>query len=101
MPPRPVFVSRVTAVFPAAGAAPALCSPACAQPSGPRLNYWVVFNGQLVQYSGTQQPAALTATTDTATRLAGKIVFDASQSGGAKIDVQFDTPLTKTVTKGR
>ena len=69
--------------------------------AGPRLNYWVVFNGQLVQYSGTQQPAALTATTDTATRLAGKIVFDASQSGGAKIDPQFDTPLTKTVTKGR
>jgi hypothetical protein len=69
--------------------------------AGPRLNYWVVFNGQLVQYSGTQQPAALTATADTATRLAGKIVFDASQSGGAKIDAQFDTPLTKMVTKGR
>ena len=69
--------------------------------AGPRLNYWVVFNGQLVQYSGTQQPAALTAATDTATRLAGKIVFDASPSGGAKIDAQFDTPLTKTVTKGR
>ena len=67
----------------------------------PRTVVLNVFNGQLVQYSGTQQPAALTAAADTATRLAGKIVFDDSKAGGAKIDAQFDTPLTKTVTKGR
>jgi hypothetical protein len=69
--------------------------------AGPRLNYWVVFNGQLVQYSGTHDPDALTTTADTAARLAGKIVFDDSKAGGAKIDAAFDTTVTKTVTKGR
>ena len=44
--------------------------------AGPRLNYWVVLNDQRVQYSGTEPPAALTLTTNTPARLAGKLVFD-------------------------
>jgi len=31
--------------------------------AGPRLNYWVVLNGQRIQYSGTEPPAALKLTT--------------------------------------
>ena len=31
---------------------------------GPRVNYWVVLKGQMVQYSGTAQPATLKSSTD-------------------------------------
>jgi hypothetical protein len=68
---------------------------------GPRLLYWLAVNGGLVQYSGTQRPAALVATTDTADRLAGKIAFDDSGAGGAKLDVTFDATLLKTFDKAR
>ena len=68
---------------------------------GPRLLYWLAINGGLVQYSGTQKPAALTTTADTATRLAGKITFDDSAAGGAKLDVTFDATLLKTFDKAR
>jgi len=57
---------------------------------GPRLNYWVSLNGQLVQYSGSARPEALELTTDTATRLAGRLTIDDSGAGGAKVDVTFD-----------
>ena len=66
---------------------------------GPRLLYWV--NHGLVQYAGTQQPMALTTTADTANRLAGKITFDDSAAGGAKLDVTFDATLIKTFDKAR
>jgi len=68
---------------------------------GPRLLYWLVVNNGLVQYSGTQQPAALAATADTAQRIAGKIAFDDSSAGGAKLDATFDAPLLKTFDKAR
>jgi len=68
---------------------------------GPRLLYWLVVNDGLVQYSGTQQPAALATTADTANRLAGKITFDDSAAGGAKLDVTFDATLIKTFDKAR
>jgi len=68
---------------------------------GPRLNYWIVLNDQLVQYSGTVQPSALKSTADTPDHLAGKLRFDDSSSGGPKIDVEFDAPLLKSFTKAR
>ncbi len=68
---------------------------------GPRLLYWLVVNGGLVQYSGTQQPASLVTTADTAQRLAGKITFDDSGAGGAKVDVTFDASLLKAFDKAR
>ncbi|HUL72035.1 MAG TPA: hypothetical protein VLT86_02990 [Vicinamibacterales bacterium] len=68
---------------------------------GPRLNYWLAVNNGLVQYSGTQRPTALVATTDTPTRLAGKITFDDSAAGGAKLDATFDATLLKTFDKAR
>lgn len=67
---------------------------------GPRLNYWVVGNGQKIQYSGTAKPeATLKLTTDTAQRLAGTLVIDDSTAGGAKVNVKFDAPVVKQYTK--
>ena len=47
----------------------------------PRLNYWFVGNNQLVQYSGTAEPASLKLTADTPQRLAGKWDYDDSAAG--------------------
>jgi hypothetical protein len=69
--------------------------------AGPRLNYWVVGNNQLVQYSGTADPSTLKLAVDTPSRLAGKWDLDGSATGGPKIQVQFDASLVKTVTKLR
>ncbi len=67
---------------------------------GPRLNYWVVMNGQRVQYSGTVKPDAFRATANTPTRLAGKLVFDGSAAGGAAVDIEFDAALLTEFRKG-
>lgn len=66
--------------------------------AGPRLNYWVALNGQMVQYSGTEPPASLVTTANDAKRLTGKLRIDRSGSGGPKIDVEFDAPMLKTFT---
>ncbi|CAG1007270.1 hypothetical protein BURK1_03383 [Burkholderiales bacterium] len=63
--------------------------------AGPRLNFWVSLNGQRVQYSGTERPAAFAATASDAKRIAGRLVIDKSASGGAKVDVEFDAPLAR------
>jgi len=67
--------------------------------AGPRLNYWVVGNGQRVQYSGTAKPETLELTTDTAQRIAGKLTIDDSGSGGAKASVDFDATMMKAFEK--
>jgi len=66
--------------------------------NGPRINYWVALNGQRVQHSGTLEPKALASSASDARRVAGKLAFDQSSSGGAKVDVQFDAPLAKAFT---
>jgi hypothetical protein len=68
---------------------------------GPRVNYWVALKGQMVQYSGTADPATLKTTTDEAGRMGGTFVVDATGSGGPKVDVQFDAPLLKTFQAAR
>jgi len=68
---------------------------------GPRLNYWLVLNNQLVQTSGTVDLVALKSTANTPTRLAGKITFDDSKSDGPKMNVEFDAPLLKSFAKAR
>ena len=68
---------------------------------GPRLNYWVVLNGQLVQYSGMVEPSAMSASTDKPDYLKGKLAFDDMSAGGAKVIVDFDAPLFKSFTKAR
>jgi hypothetical protein len=66
--------------------------------AGPRLNFWVALNGQRVQYSGTEVPAALATTANDGKRVAGKLRFDKTPAGGPKVDIDFDAPLTKTFT---
>jgi hypothetical protein len=66
--------------------------------AGPRLNYWVALNGQLVQYSGTEPPASLVTTVNDAKRVTGKLRIDRFGSGGPKIEVEFDAPMLKTFT---
>ncbi len=68
---------------------------------GPRLNYWLVLNNQLVQYSGMADPSALHATADKPDHLAGKLSIDDTAAGGPKIDVDFDAPMVKAFTKAR
>jgi hypothetical protein len=69
--------------------------------AGPRLNYWFVGNNQLVQYSGTAEPASVKLTADTPQRLAGTWDIDESAAGGPRVQIEFDAPLVKEVTKSR
>jgi hypothetical protein len=65
--------------------------------SGPRLNYWMVMNGQKIQYSGTLKPEVLKTSASDAKKMAGKLVFDDAGAGGPKADVEFDAPMVKEV----
>jgi len=68
--------------------------------AGPRLNYWVVGNGQKIQYSGTARPdETLKTSADTADRLAGTLTIDDAAAGGAKVDVKFDAKVVKQFSK--
>jgi hypothetical protein len=69
--------------------------------AGPRLNLWVALNGGLIQHSDTAPTTALKATTDDARRLAGKLSFDAAGRGGPRLEVEFDAPLLKELTRAR
>lgn len=69
--------------------------------AGPRLNYWVVLDNQMVQYSGTAPPAVLKLTTDTPTRLAGQLSIDSVAAGGPKVDLDFDVPLLRELKAAR
>ena len=62
---------------------------------GPRLNYWLVMNGQKVQYSGTEPKESLASTADDPTKVAGALRFDKTSAGGPKVDVTFDAALVK------
>ncbi len=68
---------------------------------GPRVNYWMVLKGQMVQHSGSKESTVLKITADDTKRLAGKLSFDDSGSGGPKVDVEFDATMTKEFTKAR
>jgi hypothetical protein len=65
--------------------------------SGPRLNYWMVMNGQKIQYSGTLKPEVLKTSASDGKKMAGKLAFDDAGAGGPKADVEFDAPLVKEV----
>ena len=68
---------------------------------GPRINYWVVLNGQKIQYSGTARPETFTASANDAKHLAGKLAIDDASAGGPKIDAQFDVMMLKEFTAAR
>lgn len=63
--------------------------------AGPRLNYWLVMNGQKVQYSGTEPKESFAATANDAKKVAGTLRFDKTGAGGPKVDVQFDAAFVK------
>ena len=58
-------------------------------------------SAQKVQHSGTQRPAALEASADEPTRLAGKRSFDDTPSSGPRVDVEFDAALVKEFKAAR
>ena len=62
---------------------------------GPRLNYWLVMNGQKIQYSGTEPKESLASTATTRKKIAGTLRFDKTAAGGPKVDVTFDAPQVK------
>ncbi|HKY62211.1 MAG TPA: hypothetical protein VJR29_02240 [bacterium] len=68
---------------------------------GPRLNYWMVLNGGMIQHSGSKEAAVLKVSADDAKHLAGKLSFDDSAMGGPKVDVDFDANFVKAFTKAR
>jgi hypothetical protein len=63
--------------------------------STPFLPYWMVLDDQRLQHSGPANLAAMKLTTDTPTRIAGQLTFDATKGGGPKVDVSFDAVLLK------
>jgi hypothetical protein len=67
--------------------------------AGPRLNYWFVANGQLIQYSGTADPASAKLSADAPDRLAGTLNLDGRTAGGPLVQVEFDARLVKDVKK--
>lgn len=69
--------------------------------AGPRLNYWVVLDGQKVQYSGTAPVDNLKLTTNSANRLAGKLSIDGVAAGGPKVDIDFDATMLPELSKAR
>ena len=62
---------------------------------GPRFNYWLVMNGQKIQYSGTEPKESLASTANDAKKIAGTLKFDKTAAGGPKVDVTFDAAMVK------
>ena len=69
--------------------------------AGPRLNYWVTLNDQLVQHSGTKETTALKTTKDEPGRLAGTLHIDDTAFDGPKVEAEFDAALLKEFTAAR
>lgn len=69
--------------------------------AGPRLNYWVVHNRQMIQHSGTAAPSVFAATRNEPAHLAGTLTFDSAGSGGPKVALQFDAALLKEFAAAR
>ncbi|HNI84828.1 MAG: hypothetical protein IT498_08750 [Rubrivivax sp.] len=64
---------------------------------GPRLGYWFVGKGQMVQHSDTAQPATMQLKQDSHQRLAGSWTLKGDV--GATGSVTFDAPLAKTFAR--
>lgn len=67
--------------------------------SGERMNLWAVANGQKVQHSDTAVRSTLKATVDKPDAVAGVLAIDRSDSGGPKINIEFNARLTKAFKK--
>lgn len=66
-----------------------------------RILFWVSLDGQLVQYSGTAPLEAITLSTQTEKRIAGKLKIDNASGGGPIMEVTFDALLLKDFAKHR
>ena len=69
--------------------------------AGPRLNYWLTFNNQMLQYSGTARPEVLKIAGQDPKRLAGALAIDDTAASGPKVDVEFAATLLKEITAAR
>jgi hypothetical protein len=70
-------------------------------PGDERLNYWVVMNGQRMQYSGTAERSALETSVDQPERISGRLRIDDASAGGPVVDVTFDAALVKEFKDAR
>ena len=62
---------------------------------GKMLRYWMAISDQTEQVSTMFPAKEFTATANDAKRVAGKLAFDHTRSGGPKVDVEFDARLLK------
>ena len=69
--------------------------------AGPRLNYWLTLNNQMLQYSGTARPEVLKIAGQDPKRLAGTLAIDDTAASGPKVDVEFAATLLKEITAAR
>jgi hypothetical protein len=66
-----------------------------------RILYWVNLNDQLVQYSGTAALDAISISSQSDDRIAGRLQIDNAAGGGPVVDVTFDAALIKSFAKHR
>ena len=69
--------------------------------AGPRLNYWLTLNNQMLQYSGTARPEVMKIAGQDPKRLAGTLAIDDTAAGGPKVDAEFTAILLKELTAAR
>lgn len=62
----------------------------------PFVGYWMAIADQSTQVSAPLDAKLFATTTNTPQRVAGKVSFDESASGGPKVEASFDAPLTKS-----
>jgi hypothetical protein len=62
----------------------------------PFVGYWMAIVDQSMQVSAPLDAKLFVTTTNTPQRVAGKVSFDQTGSGGPKVEVSFDAALTKS-----
>lgn len=62
----------------------------------PFVGYWMAIADQSMQVSSPLDMRLFATTVDTPQRVAGKVSFDETGSGGPKVEVSFDATLTKS-----
>lgn len=63
--------------------------------SVPFVGYWMAIADQSMQISAPLEPKLFATTASTPQRVAGKVSFDQSGSGGPKVEAEFDASLLK------
>jgi len=63
--------------------------------AGKMLRYWMAISDQTEQVSTMFPAKEFAASANDANRIAGRLIFDHTRSGGPKVDVEFDAGLLK------